>query len=84
MSKIALSFRILNLLLDENLHKTKEIAEKIQISKSLVRWHINELLKAGIHIDSFTGRYGGYALKKEYCQNNIYKLLIRETNMDKK
>jgi hypothetical protein len=37
MSKIALSFKILDFLLDENIHKTKEISEKIEVPESVVR-----------------------------------------------
>lgn len=78
MSKIALSFKILNFLLDENIHKTKEISEKIEIPQSVVRWHINELIEAGIYIQSSTGRNGGYMLNKKCCVNSIHKLMCSE------
>jgi len=75
MSKIVIAFNILNILLDENLHKTKEIAEKIEISESTVRWYINEFLSAGLQIESTRGRRGGYALNKENSVNSVYKLI---------
>lgn len=75
MSKISISFKILNILLDENLHKAKDIADKIEISESTVRWYINELLCAGCQIESITGRKGGYKLDKENSANCVYKLI---------
>lgn len=75
MSKIVLSFKILDFLLDENIHKTKEISEKIEVPESVVRWYINELIGAGIYIQSCRGRNGGYMLNKEYSVNSICKLL---------
>ncbi|MBR9648008.1 Rrf2 family transcriptional regulator [Clostridium tyrobutyricum] len=81
MSKIGISLKILNILLDENIHKTDEISEKVEIPKRIVRWYINGLLEAGMYIESFTGRYGGYVLKKEYFQNNVYKLLTSKSNI---
>lgn len=63
MSKVALSFKILDILSDGNLHKIKEISDKIEISQSAVRWYVDELLIAGFHIESIRGRKGGYILK---------------------
>lgn len=75
MSKIVIALNILDILLDENLHKAKEIAEKIEISESAVRWYINELLCAGCQIESIPGRKGGYKLDKGNSANRVYKLI---------
>ncbi|WP_411680233.1 Rrf2 family transcriptional regulator [Clostridium thailandense] len=83
MSKIAISLMLLNMLLDENLHKAKELSEEIERPQSVVRWHINELITAGFHIESINGRKGGYRFKKEYSRNNIYKLLQKRYYNDK-
>lgn len=75
MAKIATSLKIIDILLDENLHKAKDISKKLDISESAVRWYINELIIAGIYIESLSGPMGGYIMRKEYSANNIYKLL---------
>lgn len=64
MFKILISFKILDILQDKNLHKAREIADNIEISERTVRWYMNELLDAGIQIESVPGRNGGYILRK--------------------
>ena len=71
MSKVANMLNMLQILKDEKIHSSQELAEKLEVSERMVRQYKVELEQTGIYINSITGRYGGYKIEKE---NNFFKL----------
>lgn len=71
MSKIANMLNMVQILKDENVHSIQSLAQKLEVSKRMVRQYKQELEQAGIYINSITGKYGGYQIDKE---NNFLKL----------
>lgn len=58
-------------------HKMKlgELADRLAVSKRMVREYKKEIEKLGVWIGSTRGRYGGYYIEKD---NNIYNLGVDE------
>lgn len=71
MSKISNMLNMLQILKDERIHSIEELAGKLEVSERMIRQYKLELEQAGIYINSITGKYGGYQIKKE---NNFLKL----------
>lgn len=62
---------MLQILKDEKVHSIQNLAEKLEVSERMIRQYKLELEQAGIYIDSTTGKYGGYQIKRE---NAFFKL----------
>lgn len=82
MTKIAIAFKILDILLDERIHKRKELREKLELKDSTLRSYINDLIIAGFEIESYRGRYGGYSLTRRHCVNSIINLIKVKQTID--
>lgn len=66
MSKISNVFTMLELLSNNRKYSIKELSERLEVSKRMVRLYKEELEKAGIYIDSIKGPYGGYILNLDF------------------
>ncbi|WP_425447269.1 HTH domain-containing protein [Dethiothermospora halolimnae] len=75
MSKLSIQLKLLDILLDEDIHSGKELAEELEIKNSTIRWYIMNLIISGFQIESFRGKGGGYKLNKKMCANNILRLI---------
>lgn len=71
MSKIDNMLNMLQILKDGKLHNIQELAQKLEVSERMIRQYKLELERAGIYINSTTGKYGGYQIEKE---NNFLKI----------
>lgn len=56
-------------------YSIKELANKLEVSKRMVRIYKEELEKAGIYVDTIMGPYGGYVL------NNSVRMPVRKFKM---
>jgi len=65
MSKIANMLNMIQILKDEKIHSIQDLSEKLEVSERMIRQYKLELEQVGIYIDSTTGKYGGYQIKKE-------------------
>ncbi|MDP3387750.1 MAG: transcriptional regulator [Eubacteriales bacterium] len=66
MSKISNAMIMLILLRAKRQMKIDEIATSLEVNRRMVQTYKDELMKAGIIIESKPGRYGGYSLPKTY------------------
>lgn len=67
MSKLSNTLKMLILLKSRGKMNLQEIAEELEVSKRQVIRYREDLDKAGIHVTSISGRYGGYSLdSKDY------------------
>lgn len=62
MSKIANMLNMLQTLKDKKVHSISSLAEKLEVSERMIRQYKLELEQAGIYLNSYTGKYGGYQL----------------------
>lgn len=72
MSQIGNALRMYFILRSKGKTKTKELADLLEIEERTVNRYRDELEMAGIYIDSFTGRYGGYKLANQNIISDIY------------
>ena len=67
---------MMKLLSNGKIYTINELAEIIEVSPRQIRLYKDELEKAGIYIQSYSGRYGGYCY-----QSNVYdKSIIFDLN----
>ena len=64
MSKISNVILMLQYLENGRKYNIKELSEKLEVSKRMIRVYKEELEKAGIYIDTIMGPYGGYVLNQ--------------------
>lgn len=75
MSKIAIQFKLLDILKDGIIHSSKELEEKLEVKNSTLRRYIDDLIIVGFQIESIKRKGGGYRLDKKMCTNNILKMI---------
>ncbi|MBC2398825.1 HTH domain-containing protein [Clostridium tetanomorphum] len=75
MTKLSIQFRLLYILIDENIHSAKDLERELELKNSTLRWYINSLILSGFQVESLRGRGGGYRLDKKMRINNIWKLI---------
>lgn len=75
MSKCSNVLMMLMLMRSRKKMKIEELADKLGVSKRMVREYKKELEELGIWIGSTRGRYGGYFIERD---NNIYNLGVDE------
>ncbi len=62
MSKISNMLKVLEILSDGRIHSGRELANKLEVGKRMIRTYIQDLELAGHYIISTRGKYGGYKL----------------------
>lgn len=62
MSKLSNSLVMLKLLSNNRKYSIQELADRLEVSKRMIRVYKDDLEMAGIYIDSIRGPYGGYIL----------------------
>lgn len=72
MGQISNALSMYFLLKSRGKMKTKEIADELEIDKRTISRLRDELDIAGIHIESFTGKYGGYKLLNKNIISECY------------
>lgn len=72
MSQIGNALSMYFLLRSRGKMKTKELADILEIDKRTISRFRDELEIAGIYIDSFTGKYGGYKLSNKNVISECY------------
>lgn len=75
MSKCSNVLMMLMLMRSRKKMKIEELADKLGVSKRMVREYKKEIEELGIWIGSTRGRYGGYFIERD---NNIYNLGVDE------
>lgn len=71
MSKVANMINMIKILEDNEIHSIKELSDKLEVSKRMIRVYKEELEQAGIYINSIRGIYGGYILDEALSSINI-------------
>lgn len=71
MGKSCISFKLLEVLEDEKIHKISELQQILNLSYSSIRVYVYELQYFGQCIESYRGKNGGYKLIKgrKKCYN---------------
>ncbi len=72
MGQISNALSMYFLLRSRGKMKTSELADKLEIDKRTISRFRDELEIAGIYIDSFTGKYGGYKLSNKNIISECY------------
>lgn len=75
MSKVSNVITMLELLQTGRKYSIQELADKLEVTKRMIRVYKEDLEKAGIYIDTIMGPYGGYVL------NQSIRLPIRKFKM---
>lgn len=70
MGKLGNTLAMLKILENGRKYTVGELSEKIEVSPRMIKEYKIELEKAGIYIDSLSGKYGGYV----YSQKNNYEV----------
>ncbi len=94
MSKISNVITMMELLQSGRKYSIKELSEKLEVSKRMIRVYKEELEKAGIYVDTIMGPYGGYVLNqtiripvrkfKKRDSDLLDKYIKEEKDQDKK
>ena len=71
MSKTANILNMLQILKDKKIHSISSLSEELEVSERMIRQYKLELEQAGIYLNSFTGKYGGYQITEN---NNFLKI----------
>lgn len=79
MSKIGNTILLLSYLQNGRKYSIKELSEKLEVSKRMVRTYKEELEKVGFYIESIRGPYGGYYLPRNH---KISPITWKETNLE--
>ncbi len=74
MSQVGNALRMLVVLKSKGMIKIKELAEILEVDERTIRRYKDDLLQAGIYINSKAGKYGGY-----YLENDDYLLSLNIT-----
>ena len=81
MGKIGNILTMLRLLESGRKYSVQELAEKIEVSKRMIKVYKAELEQAGIYIDTIRGKYGGYVYNKKHDYNISFDYLVgRKSN----
>jgi len=65
MSKISNVLTMIQLLSNGKKYSIKELSERLEVSKRMIRHYKEEIELAGIYIDTIRGPYGGYVLNQK-------------------
>lgn len=81
MGKLSNMMYMIDLLNTGNIYSLKELSEKLNVSKRMIRYYKNEICANGIAIESFKGPKGGYFMIdkiKNYISINKYDIQLLE------
>ena len=79
MGKIGNVLTMLKILENGQKYTVKELAERLEVSKRMIKIYKSELEKAGIYIETLYGPYGGYV----YNHKNNYDIEFNYSDIDK-
>ena len=74
MGKINNVLAMLKILESGQKYSVQDLANKLEVSKRMVKMYKNELEKAGIYLETIYGPYGGYVYNKKIIM--IFHLII--------
>ena len=83
MGKIGNTLLMLKLLNGGKKYTIKELSEIIEVSPRQIRTYKEELEKAGIYIETISGRYGGYYYPSKKYDFNIYFNIYEINTLEK-
>lgn len=66
MGKINNVLAMLKILESGQKYSVQDLANKLEVSKRMVKMYKNELEKAGIYLETIYGPYGGYVYNKNF------------------
>lgn len=78
MGKIGNVLTMLKILENGQKYTVKELAERLEVSKRMIKIYKSELEKAGIYIETLYGPYGGYV----YNHKNNYDIEFNYSDID--
>ena len=78
MGKIGNVLTMLKILENGQKYTVKELAERLEVSKRMIKIYKSELEKAGIYIETLYGPYGGYV----YNHKNNYDIEFNFSDID--
>lgn len=74
MGRSFITLKLIEILEDEKIHKTRELQQVLNLSNSSIRVYIYELKDFGYYVESYRGKNGGYRLTKH--RKRCYNLRI--------
>ncbi|QEK11016.1 transcriptional regulator [Crassaminicella thermophila] len=77
MSKVGNELKMLMILQSRGKMKAKDLAREIEVSEREIRRYKDDLIQAGIYIESDAGKYGGYSIG-----NDSYLLCLNFTDQE--
>lgn len=66
MSKVGNALKMLMILQSRGKMKAKDLAREIEVSEREIRRYKDDLMQAGIYIESDAGKYGGYSIENDH------------------
>jgi predicted DNA-binding transcriptional regulator YafY len=78
VGKIGNVLTMLKILENGQKYTVKELAERLEVSKRMIKIYKSELEKAGIYIETLYGPYGGYV----YNHKNNYDIEFNYSDID--